>query len=63
MNTDPATEIKLNRLFYAYHNARSALDERLNRLHRHALVTVSRFLGYDVEFLCQRPVSRHQVPF
>ncbi len=56
-----------NRLFNAYNTMRRQLDNRLNRVHRNALRTVSRFMGkgsYDyAEFFTGRLVNGHLMPF
>ena len=67
MNLQPSSETALNRLFYACNTMRRRLDIALNRIHRHALRTVSRYLGtghYDyAEFFSGKLTNGHLVPF
>ena len=60
-------EPALTRLCDAYRRLQLRFDDSLNRAHRNALRTVSRFLGtgpYDyAEFFDGRLVNGHLVPF
>lgn len=67
MQLSPPTEHVLNRLFYAYNTVRRRFDEHLNRGHRNALRTVSRFLGTEfcdyAEFFDGKLITGSVVPF
>ena len=67
MELQPSPEARLNRLFYACHAMRGRLDRNLNRIHRNALHTVSRYLGageYDyAEFFGGRLINGYIMTF
>jgi hypothetical protein len=67
MDLQVSPETALNRLFYACNAMRRRLDDSLNRIHRHALRTVSRYLGTGqsdyAEFFAGKLVNGRAMPF
>ena len=59
--------IAANKMFYACEHLRQRLDTHLNRHHREALETISRFLGSRpcdrAEFFNGRLTTRDDLPF
>jgi len=67
MDLQISSETALNRLFYACNSLRRRLDDHLNRIHRHALRTVSRYPGSGhyryAELFSGRLTNGRLVPF